>query len=275
MAAQPTSRRYAVTLAKWAAAPAARESIRALMDPADGELFDWIRRLVTPYYQRHRHQLYGEDGDDLVDECTLELLEQARSQPRRLLDPDFTDEHLARIIKWIAKCRVIDLLRRQKSKRFFDIDEYGDGAEEGKWRPPPPALWVVPDHSVLDSYPAREAEYRQTRLVVNDYARTIRGQTKMRQVLAVFLCYTHELGKEEGCPRHWLVLPILLQRHVHLCEELRQVLQRAFPNVAYEVINSRLGHLRRSFHAFLVARGLIDWAEEIAMRLVIGRTALA
>lgn len=269
MVTQPVSRRHVDTLAKWAAAPTARESIRVLMDPADGELFTWIRRLVTPYYQRNHHQLDGEEGEDFIDECTLALLEQARSQPQRLRAPDFTDERLGRIVKWIAKCRVIDLLRRKKSKRFVDIDDYGDGAEQEQWRPPPPALWVLPEEAALDSYPARHAEYQETRIVVNAYARSIRRQNKMRQVLAILLCYTHQLGKEAGCSRYWLLMHILVLRHVHLCEELRRRLRQAFPHVDYAVINSRLGHLRRSFEAFLSSRRLKSWAERIIMRPVI------
>ncbi|MGH7598437.1 MAG: hypothetical protein ACREOI_18935 [bacterium] len=274
METQQASRRYVDVLVKWAVAPEERAAIRKLMDPADKGLCDWVAQLAGPYYDARYEQFEGGDIEDFTEECRLTLLRQAKSQPSRLLDPDFSDEQLKRIIQWIAKCRSIDLRRRLKTHKFIRIDESGDDDDDQRRRPPP-VPWVEQEHWSFDLYPVREIEHRQARDVVSAYASTIRGQRMRRKVLAFFMRYTHQLGKEVACPCHWLVLHILVLRRVHLSEDLRSALCLAFPHLSYDAINGHLGHLRRSFRKFLAGRALEKWAESITGRFFTGRAAPA
>jgi hypothetical protein len=273
MESQKASRRHVDILAKWAAAPAERASLRGLSDPAGKGLCDWIAQLARPYYDPRYDAACG-DVEDFIEECRLTLLRQARSEPQRLFDPDFSDERLERIIRWIAKCRRDDLRRRlQLGRQFTRIDESHEEDDEHR-RSPPPVPWVEQDHWSFDLYPVREDEHRQARNIVSAYARSIRGQKKQRQVLAFFLRYAQQLGKEADCSRHWLVLHILALRRLHLSEDVRLALQQAFPNLQYTVINARIGQLRRSFHAFLAGNGLVTWTEGVTLRFFPARKAL-
>ena len=249
-------------LREWVTAtPDDRAPIRALNDPVENAFENWVRELVEPLYYNSLNQIGGEELEDFVEECKIGLLRWTQRHRGRMHSVEITGARLERVVKAIARQRRISIWRRLRRRQVQAIGDHIDGCEDEVHA----NLLETQNHELLDQFPMLERDFKRADTVVSEFFESIRGQVKMRQVLAIVVKYCQLWSEATGRPRNWIVFHLLMQRRAHLPEELRLWLRERFGPLDYSAINARIGHIRRSFLAYLSNHGLRQWAERAAM----------
>ena len=248
------SRRFVQPLLDWAAAtPDAREVKRGLMEPAN-PFWPWLHRLLDGGYRPSLNRLWGVTRAEFRDGCVHKIFAWARKNPEVLRRPDFTDAKLGAFIKTTAYHECVSLRRRMK--KINSINPYIDASSGDPDQPErrqflmPDRLRIEPDDPFENWYERLCLEFQRARRLMPPFHRSLRGQKRMRQLLAALLRLGRRLGKKNGFPGYWYVDRILRRRSKHLPVYLRGFLKRHLAHLEYNVINSRLGYLRRAFANF-------------------------
>lgn len=250
------SRRFVPLLLDWATALGdARAGRRELMNPAN-EFWPWLHGLIDRCYRPSLDHFWGVTPAEFRDGCVQKIFVWAKAHPAELQRPDFTDAKLGAFVRTLARNEGVSIWRRMR--KFNSINPYSDAASgppaqaEHTQRTLPDNMRVEPADPFTLRYERLRAEFVQACRLVPRFNRSLRGQKKMRQVLALLLYVGRRIGKKRGFPGYWYVYSILRRRGKHLPEYLRGFLIHRLPNVDYNVINSRLGYLRRAFAYFLL-----------------------
>lgn len=258
-----SSREIVCLLADWVALAAnAREATRTLMEPFVQQRWrSWMLRKVKRYYFESLNRTEGYWLEDFVADCSLLVLRWAQGHPEELRQPDFTDRELGYVVSKMAKRWCFSLCRRYNRRQIESLEAYLSQTEPEILQSFPLSLQATQDHALLNEHPLLPAQLRQARQLLREFASSLRGQRKMRQMLATLLRYARRLEKIEGFPLYlWLlraylwVLQVLRARKEHFPPEARDYLRNRFPHLDYSVISGRLVYLRRTFREFLLRR---------------------
>ena len=249
-------RRFVQQLLDWAAAlPPARERKRALLHPAN-ELWPWMHQLIDRCYRPSLDRLWGVTPAEFRHGCEHKIFIWAKAHPETLRRADFTDAKLGAFIKTTARNERVSIWRRMR--KLNSLESYWDGSsgsadEAGRTlRPLPEGLRVEPEDPFAAPAVRLQTEFWQARQLMPRFHRSLRGKKRMRQLLALLLRLGRRLGKIKGFPAYWYVYRILRQRGKHLPVYLRGFLKHHLADLEYNVINSRLGFLRRAFLNFFL-----------------------
>ena len=249
-----SSRRFVRPLLDWAAAPPdAREARRALMNPAN-EFWPWLYGVIERCYRLSLDHFWGVTKAEFRDGCVQKIFAWAKENTAVLQRPDFTDAKLGAFVKTTACHERISIWRRMR--KLNSLNPYLDDSSgspdqfEPMRRTTPSRLRVEPVDPFAPRYERLRAEFLHARRLMPLFHQSLRGKKRMRQVLALLLRLGRRLGKTKGFPGYWYVYRILRQRGKHLPEYLRGFLKKRLSDLEYNVINSRLGYLRRAFTNF-------------------------
>ncbi len=250
------SRRFVRLLLDWATAPpGARDCTRALMDPTN-DFWPWIHGLIEAYYRPSFNHFWGVSKAEFRDRCIEKVFVWVKTKVEQLPQANYTDNDLEASIRTIAFHEQISTWRRMRKLSSLDIywdDASGSGEATGQIRQKLPAgLQVDPVEPFAAPYEQLQDEFRQARRVMPVFNRSLRGKIRMRQVLAWLLRLGRRLGKQKGFPAYWYIYRVLRRRGKHLPAYVRGFLQNHLPHLDYNVINARLGYLRRAFIKFSV-----------------------
>lgn len=257
-----SSREIVCLLAAWVASPNEREAARALMEPfAQQRWRSRMSSLVKRYYFDSLNHSEGYWLEDFAADCSLLVLRWAKRHSAELSQPEFTDRELGYVVRKMARRWCFSLCRRYNRRQIESLEAHLAETGPEILRPIPLSLQAFQDHALLNAHPLLPAQLRQARQLLREFALSLRGQRKMRQMLATLLRYARQLEKLEGFPLYlWLlrahlwVLQVLQARKEHFPPEARDYLRAQFPHLDYSVISGRLVYLRRTFREFLLRR---------------------
>lgn len=190
-----------------------------------------------------------------VDECRERLFIWAKANAAALARPEFSDENLKRVVRRLACNARANVWREIKRGRLEHLDDYLKKSrrdmESGKLTPVSLKVW--PQVYGAQDYAELEDDFARARWIMPRFTRALRAKKKMRALLALL----HRLGRSEGkleqFPAHWFVWRLLRKKKkTHLPRYIREHLRACLPQVEYEIINARLGYLKRALVSFLL-----------------------
>lgn len=251
-------RHYVTPLVDWARdGPESSERIRAVLHPA-GALWPWLRGVIAPCYWRSLDQPRGLTLPQFIDECRERVFIWAKEHVAEMSRPEFSDKNLKAVLRTIAHNLRTDVWREIKRHRWERLDDYFENPQHETHeqrsvpRRLPKELTVPPEEFELHRYLALADDFNLACRVMPRFHRSLRKMKKMRAVLAYLLRLGRKKGRLERVPAHWFVWRLLRKKKkTQLPRYIRAYLRARLPEVRYEVINARLGYLRRALTYFL------------------------